>query len=276
MSHNASDLPPLSVAIVVFNSSLPLLEQTLQSLRVAAEKVVGSDVASLQVTIIDNGSSMEYQSGLEALRVEGLEYSLLRLLENRGFGAGHNRGIARGQGGYHLVLNPDVDVAPDALKAAISLLSADPGTVLVSPYSQGSDGQQEFLCKRYPSVLVLALRAFLPVIGRRFFATALQRYEMSDVCGADNNVHVPLASGCFMLMRKDQLVQVGGFDERYFLYFEDFDLSMRLGSLGALLYAPSVRIVHHGGYAASKGWRHLRMFASSGFRFFRQHGWRWI
>ena len=70
--------------------------------------------------------------------------------------------------------------------------------------------------------------------------------------------------------------EVGGFDEQYFLYFEDFDLSMRLRKFGRLMYVPSVRIVHHGGYAASKGWKHLRMFASSGFRFFRQHGWRWI
>ena len=79
-----------------------------------------------------------------------------------------------------------------------------------------------------------------------------------------------------MLVRGECLTAVEGFDERYFLYFEDFDLSLRLGRLGKLLFAPQVRIVHHGGYAARKGWRHLQMFMRSGLRFFNQHGWRWI
>ena len=68
---------------------------------------------------------------------------------------------------------------------------------------------------------------------------------------------------------------VKGFDEDFFLYFEDYDLSLRLASRGHLSYQPAVRIVHHGGFAARKGWRHLRLFAASALRFFSRHGWRW-
>jgi GT2 family glycosyltransferase len=79
-----------------------------------------------------------------------------------------------------------------------------------------------------------------------------------------------------MVIRGDALRQVGGFDDRYFMYFEDFDLSMRLRELGRVVYAPRVSVVHHGGYAARKGLRHVLYFMRSGIRFFGQHGWRFI
>jgi GT2 family glycosyltransferase len=85
-----------------------------------------------------------------------------------------------------------------------------------------------------------------------------------------------LASGCFMLVRTEALRAAGGFNDRYFLYFEDFDLSLRLGGQGRLIFNPAMRIVHHGGYAASKGNQHVRYFLRSGLTFFNQHGWRWI
>ena len=79
-----------------------------------------------------------------------------------------------------------------------------------------------------------------------------------------------------MLLRGAAMRAVGGFDEDYFLYFEDYDLSLRLAREGRLLFDPAVRIVHHGGYAAQKGLHHIRLFVRSGVRFFRRHGWRWI
>jgi GT2 family glycosyltransferase len=66
---------------------------------------------------------------------------------------------------------------------------------------------------------------------------------------------------------------VEGFDPRYFLYFEDFDLSLRLSKVAPIAYVPAVRIVHHGGHAAAKGFAHIRWFATSARRFFSMHGW---
>ena len=79
-----------------------------------------------------------------------------------------------------------------------------------------------------------------------------------------------------MLAPTGALLGVGGFNERYFLYFEDFDLSIRLRGEGRLLFEPAMQIVHHGGYAARKGFRHVGYFICSGIRFFNDHGWRWI
>lgn len=78
-----------------------------------------------------------------------------------------------------------------------------------------------------------------------------------------------------MLCKREVLSEVGGFDDRYFLYFEDFDLSLRLGKQGRLAYVPAMKIIHAGGNTASKGLRHILLFMRSAMRFFNQWGWRW-
>jgi GT2 family glycosyltransferase len=132
----------------------------------------------------------------------------------------------------------------------------------------------QYLCKRYPSLWVLFLRGFAPARLRRRFAPALDHYEMRDVIGDRFVPGVPLASGCFMLARTPLLTRVGGFDPRFFMYFEDYDLSLRVGRESQVAYVPRARIVHHGGDASRKGVRHVAWFMRSAWRFFARHGWR--
>jgi GT2 family glycosyltransferase len=121
---------------------------------------------------------------------------------------------------------------------------------------------------------VLFLRGFAPRSLPRRFRAALDRYEMRDVVGDRFLDDVPLASGCFMLARTPLLAELGGFDPRFFMYFEDYDLSVRLSRRSRIAYVPEVRIVHAGGEASRKGLRHVRWFVSSAWRFFSRHGWR--
>jgi GT2 family glycosyltransferase len=281
---NASSPEParLSVSIVLHNNSLDMLQRVLASLhRSAAVALAAASIDHVLVEILDNSSDLAFRSRAAAVAASSLQSDFFEvryrgLAENRGFGAGHNIAIAELQSDYHLVLNPDAELAEDALQLGLASLQEDPGIALVSPRVQGEDGAQEFLCKRYPSLFVLLLRPFAPRWIRRLFRRRLYRYEMRDVCGGEREVDVLLASGCFMLARTAALQAVGGFNDNYFLYFEDFDLSIRLGSQGRLVFNPTVRIVHHGGYAASKGMQHVKYFIRSGFTFFRTHGWRWI
>ena len=85
-----------------------------------------------------------------------------------------------------------------------------------------------------------------------------------------------LASGCCVWVRRALFDRVGGFDERYFLYFEDYDLSLKLTQLGEVAEHSQIRIVHHGGDAARKGVRHIRWFTAGAIRFFNRWGWKWL
>ncbi|NJR72189.1 MAG: hypothetical protein HC782_03800 [Gammaproteobacteria bacterium] len=81
-------------------------------------------------------------------------------------------------------------------------------------------------------------------------------------------------SGCCMLMRGEVWQRVGGFDEKFFLYFEDFDLSKRIAAIAEIHRLPSFQIIHGGGNASNKGLKHIRFFVQSAWRFFNKHGWR--
>ena len=204
------------------------------------------------------------------------ELVLLPMKQNLGYGQAHNLILERGPGTYHLVLNPDLEMQADALCAGMDYLALNPEVVCVVPEGRDDEGKALFLAKRYPTLLVLLLRAFAPVAGRRVAPQRLARYEMADVCAAGAAAEVELASGCFMLLRGAAFVRAGGFSDRYFLYFEDFDLSLRLASIGRIVYLPAMRVLHHGGGAAGKGLRHVLLFCRSAAIFFNRHGWHWF
>ena len=138
---------------------------------------------------------------------------------NTGFGAGHNVAIAKEESTYHLVLNPDVLMEPDALAGAIRFMQDNPAVGLLVPRVLDPDGKPSYLCKRYPSVLDLVLRGFAPGWVKQRFRKRLHHYEMRDVTQSETVMNIPIASGCFMLFRTEVLKRLGGFDERYFPVF---------------------------------------------------------
>jgi GT2 family glycosyltransferase len=272
----------LSVSIVLYNTPQAHIDRALRSLqRAVGVARAAACVDRVAVYVVDNSTDPSRQRAAKSL-VEGwpgdgfFQLSYRAQPQNLGFGAGHNSVISDLDSDYHLVLNPDVELSEEALRVGLTSLRDDSGIALVSPRVSADNGRQEFLCKRYPSVLVLLLRAFAPRFIRRVFYRRLWRYEMRDVCSGSREAEIMLASGCFMLVRTRALLAAGGFDDAYFLYFEDFDLSLRLGGQGRLIFNPAMRIVHHGGYAARKGMQHVKYFLRSGVMFFNQHGWRWI
>lgn len=270
----------LGVSIVTYHSPLGEIAATVRSLRAAAERARNDDrIARVTLWLVDNGS--DDPAALDQVVAEALDpaedWLLLRVLRghgNVGYGAGHDLALAAGQGTWHLVLNPDVVVAPDAITEGLAYLKANPEIGMITPHAEDQAGQRQFLCKRYPTVLVLALRGFAPLALRRRFRRLLDRYEMRDLPEWVPARGIPIASGCFMLARGETLRAVGGFSSRYFLYFEDFDLSLRFRQIADIAYLPKTRIVHAGGNAARKGWVHQRLFIRSALTFFSTHGWR--
>jgi hypothetical protein len=270
----------LSVSIVVFRPDLQELATTLSSLGIAAERARAAGlVEGLELWLVDNGGGVGAGLG-DVLDVAlarfapWLRVEILSSHGNVGYGRGHNLAIMRSGARHHLVLNPDVTLEPDSLVEGLRYLAAHAEVGLIAPRVYGATGARQYLCKRYPSVLVLGLRGFGPAFLRRWFRRVLDRYEMRDLPDDAPTSPIPIASGCFMLCRRQPLAAIGGFSPEYFLYFEDFDLSLRFAEHAALAYVPTVRIRHAGGDAAGKGWDHRRMFIRSGVTFFRRHGWR--
>jgi GT2 family glycosyltransferase len=270
----------LSVSIVVFRPDLEVLADTLRSVGVAAERArEAGTLGCVELWLVDNGGAVA--AGLEDTLAAALtpfapwlSVQVLSSHGNVGFGRGHNLGITRAGAGHHLVLNPDVILEADALVEGLRYLQSHPEVGLITPRVYDTTGGRQYLCKRYPSVMVLALRGFGPAFLRRRFGRILDRYEMRDLPDDTPTSPVPIASGCFMLCRRQPLAAIGGFSPEYFLYFEDFDLSLRFAGQAAIAYVPAVRIRHAGGDAAGKGWAHRGMFIRSAFTFFRRNGWR--
>ncbi len=275
-----SDSGRLSVSLVVYRADLAVLRATVASLGAAVDgaRQAGvleratlylvdngtADIASLDRTVVDTLAPYSSQLSLEILRGHG----------NVGYGAAHNLAIARADSRYHLVLNPDVVMDGVAIVEGVRYFEAHSDVAMIAPHVLDEVGARQYLCKRYPSVAILGLRGFAPGWLQRLFRRRLEHYEMRDLLDDLPYSPIPMVSGCFMLCRTAALVSVGGFSPTYFLYFEDFDLSLRLGRIARIAYVPGVRIVHAGGDAARKGWQHQQLFVRSAFKFFRRHGWR--
>ncbi len=259
----------LTVSIVQYDTPTDVLAQTLRSLTHALERAELTP-ESARIRLIDNGDRLK-ASWLEETTQWPID--LHQGHGNIGYGRGHNLALDEA-GTFHLVLNPDVHIELDAIASALAFLDEHPDCGLITPKAYTPQGVRQRLARRYPNVLDMALRGFAPRWLKERFA---QRLDYNDFVGElEEEVawDPPLASGCFMLFRGDVLSKLGGFDPRFFLYFEDSDLSLRCGKISRCAYVPSVQIIHHGGGAAEKGMQHIWLYIRSAAKFFNKHGWR--
>ena len=272
----------LSISVVCYNSGEQELHTLIASLLASLRGFESSiPLSSVAISLVDNSEDHNvnldlFGSYAEDLKSLGVELKLLQGQGNVGYGSAHNLVIRKSDADYHLILNPDVELKDDCLSVGIAYLETNEDVVLASPYAENALGQKQYLCKRYPSIFTFLVRGFVPSVLRRIFRKRLSLFEMRDLSETAATEDVIIVSGCFMLCRTDKLNVIHGFDENYFLYFEDFDLSLRLARVGKIAYVPNMKIRHSGGHSASKGWQHIKMFVRSGVRFFNTHGWRFF
>jgi GT2 family glycosyltransferase len=275
----------LQVSIVTYRPDWQLLERCLRKLALAVGAARESGIVrTVNVALIDNSAdrgiaAKVIELGKTRFADSGVQMTYLHGHANIGYGAAHNLVLHGSGADYHLVLNPDVELAADAIVNGVRWMNAHPDVGAIAPQVHRRDGAREYLVKRKPAVLDLALRGFLPTLGRTLFRRRLDRYEMRDVVDADparEIVDIPAMSGACMLVRRKAIDQTGGFDPRFFLYFEDFDWTVRLNKVARTAYVPSFEVVHHGGGAARKGMKHIGHFVRGGWRYYRKHGWKWL
>lgn len=193
--------------------------------------------------------------------------------DNLGFGHGHNIAIKKAlekKADYHIVINPDIYWEGNVIEALTHYMDTHPDCGLVMPKVLYPNGDLQFLCKLLPTPMDLFGRRFLPFRGIQ--AKMDEKFEL-HFTGYDKEMEVPSLSGCFMFMRVEVLREVGGFDERFFMYAEDLDLCRRIGEVSKTMYYPDVSIYHAYGKGSYKNKKLLKYHICSVIKYFNKWGW---
>ena len=219
------------------------------------------------IFIVDNACE-------EAIEEMASRYGCIYIANvNTGYGAGHNRALRMtlDAGGidYHLVLNPDVSFEPSVLDDAIGYMDSHNGVGQLQPRVVYPDGTPQYAARMLPTPVDLLVRRFLPGV---MFSNRRDRYLLKHLdLSAPHDV--PYHQGSFMLFRCDALREVGLFDERFFMYPEDIDITRRMHRRWTTLYMPSVTVVHR---HRAESYRSLRMtwiHIVNMVRYFNKWGW---
>ena len=191
---------------------------------------------------------------------------------NIGYGGAHNIGIQKAKefhSDYHIVLNPDIFFESSTISAIRIFLNNHKDVGFVLPKVIYPNGDLQFLCKLLPTPLDIFGRRLLPgnLIKKRN-----DKFEMHPM-GYDKIWNCPILSGCFMFLRMSDLEKTGGFDDRFFMYFEDFDLMRRLHKVCKTVYYPKVTIVHDHAAEHHTNKKLLKASIRSAMMYFNKWGW---
>lgn len=192
--------------------------------------------------------------------------------KNTGFGHAQNIAIEKaiGKSKYHLILNPDIIFEKGTLENIFAFMEANADIGQLMPKIFYPDGEIQKLCKLLPHPLDL--------IGRRFLGNSkiMQKrnaqYELSSFA-YDKILDTPNLSGCFMFIRTTALKRVGGFDNRYFMYLEDFDLTRRINKVARTVFYPGASVVHGFSKGSYSNPTLFRYHIVSAIKYFNKWGW---
>ena len=259
-----SDACELSVSLVLFKNSPYIVTSLLHSI------LVESTGINIKLYVVDNSPDTFLSDIVHEFGGHYISNS-----KNSGYGAAHNIAIFNAATSrYHLIINPDVIIHSGSLKKLLQFMDNNNNIGIVVPRILNQDGSDQFLNKRYPNVLTLFIRRFMPsFLCNTIFKNRLEHYEMRDV-GYDSICEVDFISGCFMLCRTEVLKKIGGFDTRFFMYFEDCDLSRKVQNAGyRTVYFPDATITHYWERASHKKLKMTLWHIQSAIKYFNKWGW---
>lgn len=216
----------LSVVLVNYNAG-DFLVKCLRSVYLA------KDTLNLDVWVVDNASEDE---SIRLAKQEFPDVSYIRNKENLGFGAANNQALKQIKNEYILILNPDTEVEKDTLAFMVNFMEGHPDVGAATSKALKSDG-----------ALDLAYHRGFPTPWASFLYYFLGNDSLYHLTNRDmSKMHeVDAISGSFFLTRKSVLDKVGLFDEDYWMYAEDLDLSFRIKKAGfKIMYVPEVSVVH--------------------------------
>ncbi len=219
----------VTAGIVTFNN-MSTIDKTLQTLFEYTKDI------DFKLYVVDNAST---DGTAEYIKENFPAVEVLVQKENIGFGAGHNIIINAVNSKYHAVINPDIVFVENAIKKMIDFMDENEDVGLLSPRICFPDGKDQILGKRNPHFKYLVasrLRGDAP--GKLLTEYAMLDRDASEPFDIEN------ATGCFMMFKTALLKKVGGFDERYFMYFEDADITREINQISRTVYYPEAVVSH--------------------------------
>jgi N-acetylglucosaminyl-diphospho-decaprenol L-rhamnosyltransferase len=229
-------MPDVDIVVVSYNSR--------DELRACVEPVAGQ--TGIRVVVVDNASP---DGGLEA--IVDLAVDRVQLDQNGGFSHGCNVGWRRGSAPFVLFLNPDAVISPAGVAQLAGVLESDTGVGIAAPLIRDVDGHVDYSQRRFPRLRSTYARALFlhRIVGRVSWVDELIRDEAAYVRPGSPD----WVSGACLMVRRDVLDELGGWDERFFMYCEDIDLCRRVRGLGLdVRFVPDAVAEHEGGASAPR------------------------
>ena len=254
--------------MILINGSIVLYHNQKEQLIKAIDSFLNTDL-QVRLYLIDNSLNDDLR---ELAKIDDrIEYIFNNA--NLGYGAAHNiamkKSIEEGTS-YHVVLNPDIYFESKVIETLYKYMETHQDIGHIMPKVLYPDGINQNLCKLLPSPLDLFARRFIPV--ESFVDKINNRYEL-NFFNYSEIVEIPFLSGCFMFLRVDVLKQDCLFDDNFFMYLEDADLTRRISRISKTIFYPKVSIYHEYQRGAHKSKKLLWFFIQSTFIYFNKYGW---
>lgn len=223
----------------------------------------------VQTYLIDNSPA---PADFACMHWPGVFYR--RAGRNAGYGAGHNIALRQvlNKARFHFVLNPDIYFEREELEKMLGFMRSDPSIGQLMPRVVYPDGRLQYLCKLVPGPADLFLRRFAAGPLGKIAERRKHRFELRQT-NYDKVMDVPYLSGCFMLFRTSALRRVGLFDERFFMYPEDIDITRRMHAEFRTVFYPGATVVHDHAKESYRNFRALRVHIWNSIRYFNKWGW---
>ena len=252
----------------MLTASIVIYKTDIRELQTIIDCALRSTIST--IFIIDNSPSNELQIIIDNYQSSKLVYIYGQ--GNIGYGAGHNIAIKKSfelNADYHIILNPDIIFNEGTIESLWQFMEKNPSIGLVMPKVIYPNGTIQRLCKLLPTPLDILTRRIFP---KKWIEKRNRRFEMHFM-GYNKIWDCPYLSGCFMFIRNNILKQVGGFDERYFMYSEDIDLSRRIHRISRTIFYPYVTIIHAHKAEHKTNKFLLKISIISTIKYFNKYGW---
>ena len=252
----------LSLAIVTYNNA-ETIENTINSIinNIPMEY-------KYKLYVIDNNS---YDKTTEIAKKIAGNIEVVELGINKGFGYGHNSILKKINSKYHFVVNPDITIEnKDQIQKMVKFLESNKDVGMLSPLILSPDLSIQYLCKINPTVFDMMIRRISP----KLFSRRQNRYVMKET-GYNNIMPIEYASGSFMVFRTEIYKELNGFDEKFFMYLEDADITRRVNKISKTIFYPEARVIHEWGREGHKKFKYAWITVKSMIIYFRKWGWKW-